>query len=140
MSEAVLFIDGNNLYHNVKLMGIKPSLIDFVKLSEFICSFFKVKWKRTIYYNSLPSIDDGKSVYYNHMKFLKSLEKLSDKIQVKTRKLQKSSTVEIQKEKTKILDVLQLCAKCKQVVQVHCANCIGTVKKREKGIVSIQSN
>ncbi|MCD6093039.1 MAG: hypothetical protein J7J38_03420 [Candidatus Aenigmarchaeota archaeon] len=34
-TKAFVFIDGNNFYHNVKLMKIKPSYIDFYKLSEY---------------------------------------------------------------------------------------------------------
>ena len=67
-TKAFVFIDGNNFYHNVKLMKIKPSYIDFYKLSELVCSHFNCVHKKSIYYNSVPSIEDGKGMYYAHMK------------------------------------------------------------------------
>lgn len=130
---AFVFIDGNNFYHNIKLMQIKPSYIDFSKISELVCSHFNFNHERSIYYNSVPSIEDGKQMYYDHMKFLSSIEKLP-KFEVKTRKLQRHSTSEILQEKTEQISNLGLCDKCKPIVENNCHDCIGDIKKKEKGI------
>ena len=42
MKKAIIFIDGNNLYHNIKQMKIKPSNLDFKKLVDFICKHFNL--------------------------------------------------------------------------------------------------
>jgi len=131
--KAFVFIDGNNFYHNVKLMNIKPNYIDFFKVSELVCSNFDVVHKKSIYYNSLPSIQDGKEMYYAHMKFLSGIEKLP-RFEVKTRKLQRSSTAEVLKEKKELISNLELCDKCSPIVETMCSDCIGNIKKREKGI------
>ena len=61
--KAYVFIDGNNFYHNVKKMGIKPSDINFSKISELVCSHFNCIHKKSIYYNSVPSIKNGEKMY-----------------------------------------------------------------------------
>lgn len=129
---AYVFIDGNNFYHNVKQM-IKPSYVDFVKLSDFVCSFFRCKRKLSIYYNSVPSIKDGELMYYNHMKFLSGIKELP-KFEVKTRKLQRHSTQEVLEDKRGIIDSLDFCDNCQPLAETMCFDCIGNVKKREKGI------
>ena len=130
---AIVFIDGNNWYHNSKALMIKPSHIDFKKLSKFICDHFKFTLKEPIrYYNSVPSIVDGNLKYHSHMEFLSSLEK--DGIKVITRKLQRSSTREVIKEKRDIIGSLDLCDTCKPLVIQNCDECIGNVKMKEKGI------
>ncbi len=85
--EAIVFIDGNNWYHNSKSIIDKPSKIDILKLSEFICSKFNVNLKKIRYYNSIPDISDDEKIYYKHLEFLKKLEKKG--IIIRTRKLQK---------------------------------------------------
>ena len=67
------------------------------------------------------------------MKFLNEIERLP-KFDVKTRKLQRSSTHEVLQEKKEILSTLDLCDKCKPIVESMCFDCIGNIKKREKGI------
>jgi len=136
---AVIFIDGNNFYHNISLMnrvkklGIKPSHIDFYKLSEAVCSWFGLEHKKTRYYNSVPNVEDGKETYWKHVAFLKEIEKLP-KFEVITRKLQRSSTKEVLTEKKVIISNLGLCEKCKPLVESNCYECVGNVKMREKGI------
>jgi len=83
---AIVFIDGNNLYHNLKNI-IKPSEIDFKKLADFICSKFNLNLKEIRYYNSIPDISDNEITYHKHLNFLSGLEKQG--IIVKTRKLTK---------------------------------------------------
>ena len=129
---AIVFIDGNNWYHNSKSI-IKPSHIDFKKLSKFICNHFKFILKEPIrYYNSVPSIADGDLTYYQHMSFLSGLEE--DGIKIITRKLQRSSTKEVIKEKSDIIRSLDLCEVCKPLVIQNCDECIGNIKMKEKGI------
>ncbi len=136
---AVVFIDGNNFYHNINLMirinrmGIKAGHIDFYKLSENVCSWFGFAHKKTRYYNSIPSVEDGKEMYWKHINYLEGLEKLP-KFEVITRKLQRSSTKEILNERKEIITNLGLCKDCKPLVETSCYDCIGNIKKREKGI------
>jgi len=131
--DAFVFIDGNNVYHNLKLMAIKPSHIDFQKMSNLVCSHFNFNYVKSFYYNSIPSLADGKGIYYAHMKFLGGIRALPNFV-VKTRKLQRSSTLEILAEKKALINDLGLCHKCKPLVESNCADCIGNTKKREKGI------
>lgn len=58
MKKIAIFIDGNNFYHNIK-ESIKPSKIDFNKLSKFICSKYSFRLIQVIYYNSVPNISDN---------------------------------------------------------------------------------
>jgi uncharacterized protein (TIGR00288 family) len=131
--KAIVFIDGNNFYHNIKKMRIKPSHVDFKKLSESVCSIFGVVWKGSRYYNSVPNVEDNKEIYWKHMEFLKEIEQLP-KFDVIIRKLQRSSTKEILREKNEIISNLGLCDKCKPLVETNCYDCIGNIKVREKGI------
>lgn len=137
--KAVVFIDGNNFYHNINLtsrinkMGIKAGHIDYLKLSEAICSHFGVVRKKTKYYNSVPNVEDGKEMYWKHMDFLNGLRELP-RFEVITRKLQRSSTRDVLKEKDAIVSNLSLCGKCEPLVKTNCYDCVGNVKKREKGI------
>ncbi|MBI5347484.1 MAG: NYN domain-containing protein [Candidatus Aenigmarchaeota archaeon] len=131
--DAIIFIDGNNFYHNVKNMRIKPSRIDFKKLSEVVCSNFNVNWSRTRYYNSIPNVEDDKEIYWKHINFLEELGKLP-KFDIITRKIQRSSSKELLAEKRGIIANLGLCKNCKPLVETNCYDCIGSVKLREKGI------
>jgi len=136
---AFLFIDGNNFYHILKgyhyrgKLTVPPSRIDFFKLSEYICNFFGVKHSKSFYYNSVPDINDGEDAYYKHMQFLEDIKRLP-KYEVKTRKLQKHSTREILESRQKRIGNLDLCSKCKPLIEKNCAECIGDFKKKEKGI------
>lgn len=133
MKEAIIFIDGNNFYHNLKQMKIKPSNIDFEKLTEFICNHFNLSLKEVKYYNSMPTLRDGKNLYYSHLKFIDELKRLP-KFIVKTRKLQVHSTKELLKEKHELIDSMDLCDNCKPIVMENLLDTIGNVKKKEKGV------
>ncbi|MBU2496574.1 MAG: NYN domain-containing protein [Nanoarchaeota archaeon] len=133
MEEVIIFIDGNNLYHNLKEMKIKPKNLDFQKLTNFICKHFKVLLKEVKYYNSMPTLRDGKELYYSHLKFIDNLKKLP-KFSVYTRKLQVHSTKELLKEKKELIDSMDLCGTCKPIVEQNLLDAIGNVKKKEKGI------
>lgn len=130
---AIVFIDGNNFYHRAKRAGIAPSTIDYLKLSGFICSKFGLFLRKTIYYNSIPDIRDGKEKYYAHMRFLSGLEALPN-FEVRSRKLQTHSNRELIEEKARLLASLGLCAKCGPKVEKNCMACIGDAGKKEKGI------
>ncbi len=128
---AIVFIDGNNFYHNAKNV-INPSLIDFTKLSKFICTHFNLDIKEIRYYNSIPDISDNRLTYHKHMEFLSDLKKQN--IKVFSRKLQKTSTKEALKERKEVIDSLDFCEICKPLSENICSECIGKIKKREKGI------
>lgn len=133
LQKAIVFIDGSNIYHNLKATGIKPSDIDFEKLSDFVCKQFNCSRIKTIYYNSVPSIADGETTYYSHMSFLTDLKHHQD-FEVKTRKLQRNSTQEQLNIITKELEELKLCEVCQPLVETHWHDYIGKISVREKGI------
>jgi len=88
--KAIMFVDGNNWYHNVKSVVPKPRAIDFRKLSDMIAKHFDldVVWIR--YYNSVPDIELGEENYYKHMVFLAGLKQKG--LEVNTTKLKKIRT------------------------------------------------
>jgi uncharacterized LabA/DUF88 family protein len=133
VKETIIFIDGNNLYHNVKQMKIKPSNLDFQKLINLICKELDVELKEVRYYNSMPTLRDGKELYFSHLKFIDDLRKIP-KFTVHTRKLQVHSTKELLKEKQELIDSMELCDNCKPIVEQNILDTIGNVKKKEKGV------
>ena len=50
MKKAIIFVDANNWYHNVKRYLLKPGDIDIKKLAEFLC---KVKKYEPVSYTHL---------------------------------------------------------------------------------------
>ncbi len=133
MEKSVIFIDGNNLYHNLKQMKVKPSNLDFEKFVDLICERFGCELKEVRYYNSVPTLRDGKELYFSHLKFIDGLRKLP-KFKVFTRKLQIHSTKELLKEKQELIDSMDLCDSCKPIIEGNLLGAIGNVKKKEKGI------
>jgi len=133
MEKAVIFIDGNNLYHNLKEMNIKPGNLDFEKFVKLICNKFNVSLNEVRYYNSVPTLRDGKKLYFSHLKFLDELKKIP-KFNVIIRKLQVHSTKELLKEKQELIDSMDLCNSCRPVVEENILGAIGNIKKKEKGI------
>ena len=131
--EAVIFIDGNNFYHNLKQIKIKPSNLDFEKLVNIISNHFNCELKEVRYYNSMPTIRDGKDIYFSHLKFIDDLRKIP-KFKIFTRKLQVHSTKELLKEKQELINSMDLCKSCKPIVEENLLGVIGNVKKKEKGI------
>jgi uncharacterized LabA/DUF88 family protein len=130
---AIVFIDGNNFYHNLRGFGITPNRIDLSKLSELVCEHFDCDYNGTRYYNSVPDIKESEIQYYNHMKFLKKISELP-KFEVLTRKIQTYDTKRLLGEKKNIIDSLELCKACKPLVESNCLDCIGKFRKKEKGI------
>ena len=118
---AIVFIDGNNWYHNSKKVIDKPSKINLSKLVRFICLKFDLELIEIRYYNSIPDISDGKEVYYKHQEFLSRLK--ASGIIVKTRKLKKVSKKDIKIEKG--IDVkiaVDMIDKC--LLKIECDCCI----------------
>jgi uncharacterized LabA/DUF88 family protein len=116
--EAIVFIDGNNLYHNLKSMQMKPGTLDFYKLSKIVCEHFGCKYKGSRYYNSVPATV-GK-VYHKHMDFLFGIEHLP-KFDVLTRKLQSCKGIIREKgiDVMIAVDMLNL-----SVIEQECECCI----------------
>ncbi len=131
--KAIVFIDGNNLYHNLKQSYVKPSSIHLEKLSDAICEHYTCQRVKTIYYNSIPSIADGEETYYKHLKFLDSVKKFQ-RFEVKTRKLQRNSTQERLQIMNQELKSLGLCSTCLPIIKTHWNDYIGSVDKKEKGV------
>jgi len=72
--KAIMFVDGNNWYHNVKSVVAKPRGIDFRKLADMIAEHFDLEILGIRYYNSVPDIEFSEEVYYKHMVFLAGLK------------------------------------------------------------------
>ncbi len=85
--KAIVFVDGNNWYHNVKKVIRKPRDIKIPKVAEMICKHFDLELVGIKYYNSIPNIESGEDNYYKHMVFLTGLKKQG--VNVKTRKLKR---------------------------------------------------
>lgn len=128
---AIIFIDGNNWYHNSKQV-VDTKDLDFNKIAKLICDHFDFDLVQIRYYNSIPDISENRLKYHQHMDFLNDLEKQG--IKVSTRKLQKTSTKEILKERLQIIELTDLCKTCKPLIKQNCLDCIGVVNRKEKGI------
>jgi uncharacterized LabA/DUF88 family protein len=128
---AIMFIDGNNWYHNAKHIT-NPKDLDFNKIANLICKNFNLNLIQIRYYNSVPDISENPLKYHQHMDFLNDLEK--HEIKVFTRKLQKTSTKDILREKAQVVDSLDLCRICKPLIRQNCLDCVGIINKKEKGI------
>jgi uncharacterized LabA/DUF88 family protein len=119
--ESILFIDGNNFYHNSKNFINPTERIDFKLLAKFICERFGLQLKQIRYYNSIPDIKDNKFLYYNHLKFLDNLKR--EGIIVKTRKLKYIKSLKLKVEKG--VDVLISSDMIrKTLVEKECKVCI----------------
>lgn len=130
MKNAIIFVDANNWYHNVKKI-FRPSTISIKKVSELICNNLKYNLKEIRWYASIPDIADGEKVYYEHMRFLAELEK--EGVKVITRKLQRLSAKEIQKKKRETIDSLDLCKNCKPLIEASFLD-LADINRKEKGI------
>jgi len=130
MKKAIVFVDANNWYHNVKKI-FNPRDIDIKKVGRLISKHFNLEIIETRWYASIPSIADGELMYKRHRAFLGKLEK--DDIKVITRKLQRLSNKEIISEKQKTINNLDLCAVCKPLVESVFLD-LADIKKKEKGI------
>ena len=84
---AIMFVDGNNWYHNVKSVIEKPRGIDFKVMADVIGERFDLNVVDIRYYNSVPDIEFSEEVYYKHMVFLAGLKQKG--LLVNTNKLKK---------------------------------------------------
>ena len=130
MKKAIVFVDANNWYHNVKKY-FEPGDVDIVKIAEFLCNVKKYNLAEIRWYASTPSIADGESMYYRHMSFLEHLKKKG--VKVITRKLQRLSNEEVLKKKKETIENLDLCENCKPLVESVFLD-LADIKKKEKGI------
>ena len=130
MKKAVVFVDANNWYHNVKKF-FEPGEIDILKVAKFLCNVKTYELGEIRWYASTPSIADGERMYYKHLAFLHHLEKKG--IKVVTRKLQRLSNEELLKKRRVAIDNLDLCKNCKPMVESVFLD-LADLKKKEKGI------
>src|SRR3989338_5954660 len=131
--KAVVFIDGNNLYHTLRASQLSPQDIDLEKLSDFVCLRFGCTSEMSVYYNSIPNIRDSESVYYRHMEFLERVRRMN-RFTVKTRKLKRLSMKERLQAVERELGTLELCERCFPPVRKHWNEYIGRMQVKEKGI------
>ncbi len=130
MKKAIVFVDANNWYHNLK-KWFKPSDIDIKKVVDLIAEkksfdILEIRW-----YASVPDIEDNKINYIRHMNFLSSLKKRG--IKIITRKLQKLSTRELKKKREDLLNSWDLCKFCKPIVEESFLD-VADHNQKEKGI------
>ena len=130
MKRAIIFIDANNWYHNLKKWFI-PSDIDICKVVDLISKENKFDILEIRWYASVPNIEDNKLVYLRHMDFLSNLKKKN--IKVITRKLQRLSNKELKKKRQDLLDSWDLCEICKPIVESSFLD-ITDHSQKEKGI------
>ena len=116
--KAIVFIDGNNLYHNLRSFSIKPNEISLSKLAKVVCEHFNCRLEAVRYYNSVPNIKDDERTYYKHMHFLYSVSCLP-KFTIHTRKLQPKTRKEKGIDVMIAIDMLNLC-----VLRDECDFCI----------------
>jgi len=130
LNKAIIFVDANNWYHNVKKI-FQPGLVDIKKVAEFLCKVKNYELIQIRWYASTPSIKDGETNYYKHMSFLKHLEKKG--IKVIKRKLQMLSNKEIINKRRDTIKSLDLCKHCKPIVESVFLD-LSDIKRKEKGI------
>ncbi len=130
MKKAIIFVDANNWYHNVKKI-FNPSDIEITKIAKLICSNLKYDLIEIRWYASIPTIEDGEVMYYKHIAFLSQLEKKG--VKIITRKLQKLSDKEILKKKRETINSLELCDICKPIIEANFLD-LADIKRKEKGI------
>jgi len=128
--KAIIFVDANNWYHNVKDY-FKPSDIDMIKLKEFISAekdldIIEIRW-----YASMPNRGDDELIYKRQRAFLGYLQKQG--IKIITRKLQRLSNKELRKKRQEFIESWDLCEICKPIVEESFLD-IADHQKKEKGI------
>jgi len=130
MKKAIIFVDANNWYHNLKRL-FTPSKIDIKKIAEFISEEKNLEILEILWYASVPDIEINKIVYLHHMNFLSGLRKRG--VKVITRKLQKLSSKEIKKKRQQFIEDWDLCKICKPIVESSFLDMSDNFQK-EKGI------
>src|SRR3989344_7974227 len=130
MKKAIVFIDANNWYHNVK-NWFKPSDIDIKKVINLISKEKNLEIVGIRWYVSMPSIKDNELIYKRQRSFLGHLQKQG--IKIITRKLQRLSNKEIKKKRQELLDSWDLCDICEPIVESGFSD-IKDPNQKEKGI------
>ena len=130
MKKAIVFVDANNWYHNVK-WWFKPSDIDIKKVVNLISREKNINIIEIRWYASMPSIKDNELVYKRQRSFLGHLEKQG--IKIITRKLQRLSNKELLKRRQDLLELWDLCKICKPIVESEFLD-IQDSNQKEKGI------
>ena len=130
MKRAILFVDANNWYHNLK-KGFTPSDIDICKVAGLISEKEKVDIFEIRWYSSMPNIKDNPVVYKRQRAFLGSLQKRGVKIII--RKLQRLSNKELKKKRENFVKSWDLCKVCEPIVEKSFLD-ISNSNQKEKGI------
>ncbi len=128
--KAIIFIDANNWYHNLKY-SLKPSSIDIKKLSSLVAGNFDLEILEIRWYASMPSRKDDELMYKRQRAFLGHLQKQG--VKIITRKLQKLSTKELKRKRQELVESWDLCGVCKPIVDEAFLD-IADNQKKEKGI------
>ena len=128
--EAIIFVDANNWYHNVK-GWFRPSDIDLIKLKNLIEKENNLKVKEIRWYASMPSIKDNELIYKRQRAFLGNLQKQG--IKIITRKLQRLSNKELLEKRKDFIESWDLCEVCKPIVEASFLD-ITDHHQKEKGI------
>lgn len=130
MRKAVIFVDANNWYHNVKHL-IKPSDVDIEKLCCLISERNNLEVVEIRWYASMPSRKHDELLYHKQRAFLGHLQKAG--VKVITRKLQIISNKKKDNEKRKLVSSWNLCDVCRAIVEKGLLS-VFDVRKKEKGI------
>ena len=130
MKRAIVFIDANNWYHNVK-GWFKPSDIDIKKVIHYITNEKRIDIAEIRWYISMPNKEDNDLIYKRQRTFLGHLQKQG--IKIITRKLQRLSNKEIIKKRQELLNSWDLCKICKPIVESSFLD-IKDQNQKEKGI------
>lgn len=130
MKKAIIFVDANNWYHNLK-GWFKPSDINIKKIKHLIEKEKKLDVQEIKWHVSMPNINDNELVYKRQRSFLGHLEKQG--IKIVTRKLQRLSNKEIIKKRRELLGSWDLCEICKPIVEESFLD-IQDINQKEKGI------
>ena len=130
VKKAIIFIDANNWYHNVK-QWFKPGNIDIIKLNKLISKEYNLDVTEIRWYTSMPSIKDNKLTYQIQRAFLGGLQKQG--IKIIARKLQRLSNNELKKKRQDFIESWDLCNVCKPIVEESFLD-IAENKQKEKGI------
>jgi len=128
--KAVIFVDANNWYHNLKYL-VRPSDVNICRVGDFLSETYDLDISEIRWYASVPDIEDNKLKYLMHMAFLASLRKRG--VKIITRKLQKLSNKELKKRRRELVEAWDLCEVCKPIVDEAFLD-IADNQKKEKGI------
>lgn len=130
MKRAIIFIDANNWYHNVK-KWFRPGDLDILKIVDMISKEKKLNIIEIRWYVSMPNIEDNPLVYQQQRSFLSYLEKQG--INIITRKLQRLSNKELIKKRQELMGSWDLCEVCQPIVESSLLD-IKDQNQKEKGI------